>query len=91
MDFEKQLAEAQLCIDSGAEYLGITPRTIYRYMAHGAPLMARRAIAARAGTLNHWSGYRIIDTRIIRADGRVFTRKDLDHFEHWNVKPDFRK
>lgn len=89
MDFEQKIHEALLCIPSAAEYLETTPRTIYNYIKYGAPRMAHRALAARAGTLDHWSGYRIIDKRIIRPDGRVLTRRDLDHFEYWqsNQRP----
>jgi len=88
MNFEAEIHEAGFTIETAAEYLGVTVRTMYRYFREGPPLMARRAIAPRSGKLNFWTGYRFHDQSLIRSDGRAFTRKDLDHFEHWTELPE---
>lgn len=91
MEFEEVLFDAHLSnIPSAAEFFGVTPQTIYRWIKYGAPTAALRAIELRAGRDRHWHGYRILGTRIHRADGFTIERADLDNWEFriWQERQD---
>lgn len=91
MDFEEQLYDASLSHPhKAAEFFGVTPQTIYRWIKYGAPKPALRAIELRAGRDRHWHGYRILGGRIYRADGFTIERSDLDNWEFrlWKERQD---
>lgn len=82
MDFKELLVDSCLShIPHAAEFFGVTPQTIYRWIRYGAPISAHRALELRAGRDRHWYGWRIDRDRIIRPDRRHFSIEDLKHWE----------
>lgn len=82
MDFKQQLFEANLSRpENAADFFGVSEQTIYRWIKHGAPAMALKALELRSGRDRHWFGWRIDQDMIVRPDRRIFKLDDLKNYE----------
>jgi transposase len=88
MDFKQLLCNASLTIEKAAQHLGVSEQTIYRYIRHGAPTMAHRALEFRAGINPDYSGLRFQRDGIWIEHRRLIERADLKNIE-WMMQREF--
>jgi predicted DNA-binding transcriptional regulator AlpA len=91
MEFSEILQRAGLSRpDLAAEFLGVSRPTIYNYIRHGAPIMARRALEFRAGTNPDYYGLRFDRSGIWAESRRVIDRLDLVNIE-WMIEQAYQR
>lgn len=81
-DFYHLMAQAGFNRLSLAKWLGVSERTINRWIKHGAPLVAIRALELRAGYDHQWRGFRFIGREVITPAGDRLDKSRVELF-HW--------
>jgi hypothetical protein len=88
MDFKELLHRAGLNIQAAADYLGVSDQTIYRYIRHGAPVMAHRALEFKTGTNPDYYGLRFNQRGIWAETRLIIARRDIANFD-WLLQREF--
>lgn len=80
-DFSEILRAAKLSTEAAAQLLGVHPNTIRRWLKHGAPVIALRALEFRAGCNDEWYGWKFEGPRLVNYAGQSFHRNTLASFD----------
>lgn len=81
-DFYEYISHADLRPDQAAQHLDVSPATIRRWIKHGAPTIAFRALEFRAGLEHHWRGFKFRGKHVITPTGLQVAAGQIDAFEY---------
>jgi Uncharacterized protein conserved in bacteria len=89
MDFKEILYRAGLSqVDDAAAFLGVSRQTIYRYITHGAPVMALRALDFPAGTNPSYWGLSFRENGVWSGARRLLAVSEIVDIE-WRLQREY--
>jgi hypothetical protein len=91
MEFKELLVRASLTNpETAADYLGVSRQTIYRYITHGAPAMALKALEFRAGTNPRYWGLAFRDDGVWSESRRLLKPSELVELD-WQIERAYQR